>query len=91
MELELVRDKISEFLLVREVAQLRISSHFFHKTELKLRLYCLPRKVRALFIDFLPDEWAEEIAETCFERLALVSKSCWYSCRPLTRNYLRAA
>ena len=91
MELELVRDKISEFLLVREVAQLRASSHHFRKAELKLKLYCLPRRVRDLVIEYLPDEWAEEIAETCFERLALASKSCGHSFRHLTRNYLKFA
>ena len=91
MELELVRDKVAEFLIIREIANLRIASRHFRQTELKLKLHSVPRRARTAIVEFLPDEWSEDIVETCFERLAVASRDYWYAYRNLTRNYLKFA
>jgi len=93
MDIQLIRDKVAGFLLLREIAKLRSSNRYFRKTELVLNLFSVPRRVKMYILWFLPDAWEldEEVEVTSCESLALVSKGCWDTYRSGTRNFIRFA
>ena len=96
MDIQPIRDKVAGFLILREIAQLRNTNRYFRNTELVLNLYSVPRKVKLFILWFLSDlngeeDSDEESEETSCERLALVNRGCWDTCRSGTRNYSRLA
>ena len=93
IQLELVRDKISGYLLLWETGQFRNCSRFYSRAAQVLNLFRLPRVAKFLIIEFPPDcyPYWEEVAETDVEKLALVSKFCNQTFQSATRNYLKYA
>ena len=91
LDIELVRDKITGFLLLWETGRLRNCNKFYCRSEQKLQLGRVPRAVKYLILLWMPDDWGEDEEQTECEKLALVSRSCWQTYQSATRNYLKYA
>ncbi len=76
MELEIVRDKLGEYLLLWELGNLRRINRFYSTAQLRLNLFRVPRVVKYKILLFLPDEWDSDPTVTECEQLALVCRGC---------------
>ena len=88
MDIQLIRDKVAGFLLIREIGQLRSANKSFRSTELTLNLFSVPRIVKLHVLWFLcdatepeSDSEAEEIWEEGKWRIVYTEKT---DCESLT-------
>ena len=87
MYLDIVTDKIIEFLNLREISKLRLCNKFLlNRIPLTSNIEFLPSNVLILISDFILDLDEEDCAE-----LASASTLCLRIWKPCTWNYIRYA
>ena len=59
MDLELVRDKICEFLSKRETADLRYINQFYSKIQLTIDLTFLPKSAKLIIFNFILEDFVD--------------------------------